>query len=185
MNVSRYFAARPTRRCSRRSNCRSNLTATMLVQCKIAGTMEKAKARSHRCTDSGEALNRFRQNIELQGGDPKVCDKPELLIDERLTEDRHNRVMSNGYLRKSIPSPSAVRSVTSAAAASRPRTASIMPSGMHARNDRRSGQKRQTTWESFIAEPRSRSESISEKLQSAYKISREITRTTKLIRATV
>jgi thymidine phosphorylase len=32
---------------------------------------------------SGEALDRFRKNIELQKGDPAVCDKPHLLLAKR------------------------------------------------------------------------------------------------------
>src|SRR6185503_20260864 len=54
------------------------LTATMLVQSKIASSRENARSRIEKVLTSGEALERFRQNIELQGGNPKVCDKPEV-----------------------------------------------------------------------------------------------------------
>jgi thymidine phosphorylase len=33
---------------------------------------------------SGRALEVFRKNIELQGGDPRVCDEPKLLLNEKL-----------------------------------------------------------------------------------------------------
>ena len=35
---------------------------------------------------SGEALEKFRANIEAQGGNPKICDTPELLLDKNLLE---------------------------------------------------------------------------------------------------
>ena len=60
------------------------LTAEMLVLTKIDRTVEAATARCHRALASGEALERFRENIQLQGGDPSVCDKPQLLIEKRL-----------------------------------------------------------------------------------------------------
>ena len=47
----------------------TELTAMMLVQCKIARSIEDAKSRIQKVLNSGEALDRFRQNIELQSGD--------------------------------------------------------------------------------------------------------------------
>lgn len=61
------------------------LTARLLVMSGIAKADDEAKAMLQEALDSGAALERFRQNIELQGGDPAVCDKPEKLIDKRLT----------------------------------------------------------------------------------------------------
>lgn len=60
------------------------LTARLLVMCGIAASDKEAKNKLKEALDSGEALERFRQNIELQGGDPRICDKPEKLIDKRL-----------------------------------------------------------------------------------------------------
>src|SRR5258706_1442765 len=62
------------------------LTALMLVQCKIANSSHNAKLRIKNALESGAALDRFRQNIELQGGDPKICDKPEIRLSKGLTE---------------------------------------------------------------------------------------------------
>jgi pyrimidine-nucleoside phosphorylase len=56
------------------------LSANLLVQCKIERTVDTAKARITRVLSSGEALERFRHNIELQRGDTTVCDKPEILL---------------------------------------------------------------------------------------------------------
>ncbi len=56
------------------------LSANLLVQCKIERAVDAAKARINSVLSSGEALQRFRHNIELQSGDTTVCDKPEILL---------------------------------------------------------------------------------------------------------
>jgi pyrimidine-nucleoside phosphorylase len=61
-----------------------DLTARMLVMCGIAGSDKEAQNMLKHALDSGEALERFRQNIELQGGDPRICDNPENLLDKKL-----------------------------------------------------------------------------------------------------
>lgn len=50
------------------------LTARMLVLGKITDSIENAKTLCENKLKSGEVLEKFKQNIELQGGDPKVCD---------------------------------------------------------------------------------------------------------------
>lgn len=50
------------------------LTARMLVLAKISESIESAKKLCYEKIKSGEALEKFRQNIELQGGNPKICD---------------------------------------------------------------------------------------------------------------
>ena len=62
------------------------LTARMLVLCGITGTIKNAKLKIRNALDSGAALEKFRQNVELQGGNGKVCDKPEILLDRNLKE---------------------------------------------------------------------------------------------------
>jgi pyrimidine-nucleoside phosphorylase len=62
------------------------LTARMLVLTDIADTVENAKLKIKDVLDSGEALEKFRQNIELQNGDSKICDNPEILFDKDLIE---------------------------------------------------------------------------------------------------
>jgi thymidine phosphorylase len=56
----------------------------MLVQCGIEKNRKAALKESKKTIDSGAALERFRLNIELQGGDATICDKPEKLIDSTL-----------------------------------------------------------------------------------------------------
>src|SRR4051794_2768438 len=73
------------------------LTAEMLMLTKIDKNIEAARSRCERALASGEALGRFRQNIELQGGDPRVCDKPELLLEKQLKKVPVNAI-KNGYV---------------------------------------------------------------------------------------
>jgi pyrimidine-nucleoside phosphorylase len=60
------------------------LAARMLVLTRIAETVESAKLKIKNVLDSGEALEKFRQNIGLQNGDSKICDNPEILFDKDL-----------------------------------------------------------------------------------------------------
>ena len=73
------------------------LTARMLMLCDLANTIDEAKTKIGKVLDSGEVLERFKQNIELQGGDPKVCDKPEKLIDKKLKRIEI-KAAKNGYI---------------------------------------------------------------------------------------
>ena len=62
----------------------TELAAQMLVLCKIEDSIENSKLKIQKVLDSGDALEKFRQNIELQNGDIKVCDNPESLIDKNI-----------------------------------------------------------------------------------------------------
>ncbi|MCY7348544.1 MAG: thymidine phosphorylase [Pyrinomonadaceae bacterium] len=62
------------------------LAARMLVLCGVAETISDSKSQISNAFGSGAALEKFRQNIELQNGDAKVCDKPESLFDENLIQ---------------------------------------------------------------------------------------------------
>jgi pyrimidine-nucleoside phosphorylase len=57
------------------------LTARMVFASGIEKTLDGARARVKRALESGEALERFRRNVEIQGGDPKVCDEPAEILD--------------------------------------------------------------------------------------------------------
>lgn len=52
------------------------LSAHMLVLAHVEDSLEQARSRLQIALDSGEALERFRKNVEAQGGDPRVCDEP-------------------------------------------------------------------------------------------------------------
>ncbi|MDQ3322829.1 MAG: hypothetical protein M3525_10450, partial [Acidobacteriota bacterium] len=62
------------------------LAARILVLTGISDSIETAKSKIQNVLASGEALEKFRQNIELQGGNPKICDAPEFLLEKNLVE---------------------------------------------------------------------------------------------------
>jgi len=52
------------------------LSAHMLVLARVDDSLEAARGRLQKILSSGEALECFRQNVEAQGGEPRVCDDP-------------------------------------------------------------------------------------------------------------
>ncbi len=54
----------------------STLAARMLVAGGAAGTLEKAQAKIQTALTSGQGLEKFREIIAHQGGDPRVLDEP-------------------------------------------------------------------------------------------------------------
>jgi len=62
------------------------LTARMVWLAKAAVSLEAARVKVKQALDSGAALERFRLNIEAQGGDARVCDEPARLADLTLRE---------------------------------------------------------------------------------------------------
>ena len=52
------------------------LSAHMLVLARVDDFLEAARDRLQKILSSGEALECFRQNVEAQGGEPRVCDDP-------------------------------------------------------------------------------------------------------------
>ena len=52
------------------------LSAHMLVLAHLDDSLDAARARLQNILSSGQALECFRQNIEAQGGEPRVCDDP-------------------------------------------------------------------------------------------------------------
>ncbi|MDT5155971.1 MAG: pyrimidine-nucleoside phosphorylase [Acidobacteriota bacterium] len=69
------------------------LAARMVALSGIAGSLEAARERVTRALDTGAALERFRRNVEAQGGDPRVCDDPgrlsDLTVEEVRVESEH------------------------------------------------------------------------------------------------
>jgi pyrimidine-nucleoside phosphorylase len=62
------------------------LAARILLLTKTADSTESAKAKLQNVLDSGAALEKFRQNVELQNGNAEVCDNPKMLCAENLIE---------------------------------------------------------------------------------------------------
>ncbi len=72
------------------------LAGWMLYLGRVSGSLTEGKARSEKLIASGEALARFRQMVELQGGDPRTIDHPEKLPKARSTMSI--RSAKSGYL---------------------------------------------------------------------------------------
>jgi pyrimidine-nucleoside phosphorylase len=62
------------------------LAAGMLVLSGAANSVKDSKLKIQNALNSGAALEKFRRNIELQGGDIKVLDAPEILFEKSLIE---------------------------------------------------------------------------------------------------
>ncbi|MEO6333839.1 MAG: thymidine phosphorylase [Pyrinomonadaceae bacterium] len=60
------------------------LSARMLLLSGVADSIEAARSLVESKISNGEALERFRKNIECQSGDPTVCDNPEHLFDQNI-----------------------------------------------------------------------------------------------------
>lgn len=60
------------------------LTAHMIVLSGLEPDHDSALERARKALAGGGAFEKFRRNVELQGGDVAVCDDPESLIDDSL-----------------------------------------------------------------------------------------------------
>ena len=64
------------------------LAARMVNLAGVEESLEEARRRVENALSSGEGLERFRRNVEAQGGDVNVCDDPSRLRDLTLEEVR-------------------------------------------------------------------------------------------------
>ncbi|HEX8142591.1 MAG TPA: thymidine phosphorylase [Pyrinomonadaceae bacterium] len=62
------------------------LAAHMVASARLSSSLEDARGQVRRALESGAALEKFRANVEAQGGDARVCDDPSLLFDLTLHE---------------------------------------------------------------------------------------------------
>jgi pyrimidine-nucleoside phosphorylase len=72
------------------------LAAHMLQLSGVSANLEAARSRARDALDSGAGLEKFRQVIELQGGDPRVCDDVGRLPQAR--ERRELPARSSGFV---------------------------------------------------------------------------------------
>jgi pyrimidine-nucleoside phosphorylase len=61
------------------------LSAAMLLLAKAAATHDEARTKLQDALTGGAALEKFRENLLAQGGDPGICDDPKKLLDNNLT----------------------------------------------------------------------------------------------------
>lgn len=62
------------------------LTAHMVSSAGLASSVDEARVKVQSALDSGAALEKFRANVEAQGGDARVCDDPSRLSDLTVHE---------------------------------------------------------------------------------------------------
>ncbi len=60
------------------------LAARMLILGGVAETISDSKFQISNSLESGAALEKFRENIECQNGNAKICDNPEILLDQNI-----------------------------------------------------------------------------------------------------
>jgi pyrimidine-nucleoside phosphorylase len=70
------------------------LSTHILVLAHVADSLDEARQRLQQALESGQALERFRQNVLAQGGDVRVCDDPSgvlpLVSESFKVESRHS-----------------------------------------------------------------------------------------------
>ena len=160
------------------------LTAAMLVQAGIVRSMESARGKIAEVMSSGKALERFRKNIELQNGDPKVCDKPDLMLTKGLKKTPV-LAASSGYV-ADIDTFAVGRAICDIGGG-RVKAEDGVDHAVGYASLKKVGEPVRKGDELGIVYSRRKNQgdSAGEKLLSAYRISREIPRTTSLIRAVV
>jgi pyrimidine-nucleoside phosphorylase len=62
------------------------LAMRALVLTRAEKTLKAAKEKIQNALASGAALEKLRENIKLQGGNPKICDEPGILLDQNVIE---------------------------------------------------------------------------------------------------
>ncbi|HVF46581.1 MAG TPA: thymidine phosphorylase [Pyrinomonadaceae bacterium] len=160
------------------------LTANLLVQCRLAGSLQTGRSMSQRALDSGAALERFRQNVELQGGDPTVCDRPEMMLGKGLKETVVT-APTGGYVAEI--DTFAIGGAICEIGGGRLMAEDAVDHAVGFATLKKIGDRVHPGDELGIAYYRRKNhaELIGQKILAAYKISKETPRTTKLIRAVV
>ena len=162
----------------------AELTAKLLVQCKVDKTIENGKLRIENVLRNGRALERFQQNIELQGGDPKVCDEPELLLTKGIKQVPI-AARTSGYV--SAIDTLCIGHLIGEIGGGRVRAEDKVDHAVGYAGLKKLGDRVRKGDDIGVIHCRDRKHAaaIGERLQSAYKITEEIPKKTKLIRAAV
>lgn len=160
------------------------LTAHMLVQCRICSSIESAKFKIENVLRSGAALETFKKNIDLQGGNAKICDKPELLLAKGLVKVPITAAMSGSVTEIDTL---AVGLAVSDIGGGRIKAEDTIDHAVGYSCTKKVGDRVTKGDELGViyARRRNQADVISARLQNAYKITRENPKTTKLIRAVV
>jgi pyrimidine-nucleoside phosphorylase len=160
------------------------LAAVMLVECRMAEGMSAARLRLRTALSSGDALERFRANVELQGGDPSICDKPDKLLPKSMKA--HPVVAPASGFVAAMDTFVIGRAVCDIGGG-RVRAEDRIDHSVGYACSKKIGERVQRGEELGIiySRKKTQAESVAERIQAAYKIGRDNPRTTTLIRATV
>lgn len=160
------------------------LAARILVLCETEAEVESAKRKVQSVLESGQALEKFRENIICQNGDAKVCDEPESLLDEKLFTFKIN-ANESGYV--SEIDTLAVGNAIVEIGGGRTRAEDAIDTAVGFACEKKIGE--QITDNETLGILYSRDENqahqISEKLRNAYKISGEKPQNLELIREVI
>ena len=160
------------------------LAARMLVLCGVAETVESSKRAVQSCLESGAALEKFRRNIELQRGNPTVCDTPEIMLDENLLKVQIKAVQT-GFVTK-IDALEIGKSI-GAVGGGRMRVEDNIDYAVGYRCERKIGDEVKTgeTLGVLFCRNESQADLIGEKLRATYTIGEEKPRELKLVKEIV
>lgn len=160
------------------------LSANLLLQCGIAKRKRDAEKMLSDALSSGKALELFRRNIELQDGDPAICDRPESLVVRELKKIAVI-ARSSGYL--SAVDTFAVGRAVCDIGGGRVKAEDGVDHAVGFESELKIGDAVRRGGEIGVIYCRSEEQAdlISEKLRTAYKISKTPPRKPKLIRARV
>lgn len=160
------------------------LAANLLVQCKIDGSTGAAKHRIGNVVSSGKALEKFRKNLELQGGDVSICDKPQSLFAKKLVETEIFAPVG-GYV--SDIDTLAVGNAVCSLGGGRIKAEDTVDHSVGYAALKKVGDpvKKGEAVGLVYSRKASQAEAVTLALTNAYKISKEVPRTIKLIRAVV
>jgi pyrimidine-nucleoside phosphorylase len=160
------------------------LSARMLVLCEISDTIQNSKLKIQNALDSGAALEKFRRNVECQGGVAEICDNPEMLFDKNLMEFEI-KPSKSGFI--SEIDASAIGESIGAIGGGRTRTEDAIDHSVGFSCEAKIGDeiKEDETLGILYCRDANQAHQISGKLQNAYKISREKSQNSKLIKEVI
>ena len=160
------------------------LTARMLVLTGVSKDVDEASALCLEKIWDGAALERFSQNIELQKGNPKICDKPEMLFEKKILQIPVT-ALTNGFVTEI--DTKAVGEAVCALGGGRVQVKDTIDYAVGFECGKKLGDevKKGESFGTIFCRNKSQADSISEKLQNAYKIGEEKPPNSELIKEVI
>lgn len=157
------------------------LAARMLVLTGIAKNIDDASAMCLEKLWDGAALEKFKHNIELQKGNARICDKPEILLEKNILQISI-AAAKNGFI--SEVDTKAVGEAISEVGGGRFKVSDKIDYAVGFSCEKKIGEKvkKGETLGVLYCRKSNQADSISAKLQNAYKISKEKPQNLELIK---